>query len=78
MENQNILKEDTKEIASNSKDITDNLNGGRTVVVRDARGETVMSSTYEEDTLEEMFKIAMKRHTPELLNEKKGPQIYHG
>ena len=53
-------KKDTEKNVSDKIDrIEDNLNGGRTVVVRDAMCEMVLSSTYDEDTLDSMLNKIM-------------------
>lgn len=71
------MNKNTPQSVSNTND-SDSLEGGRTVVFRDAIGELVLSSTYEEDTLERMFKIAMSRGMIAINQNPPGPRQYHG
>ncbi|MFW6047219.1 MAG: hypothetical protein ACOCP4_05485 [Candidatus Woesearchaeota archaeon] len=58
------------------------LNGGRTVVLRDQLGEIVLSSSHENDTLQYMLDLAhnqkMRQAGVPPINIPKGPRSYHG
>lgn len=79
-------KKDTKKSVSDTPNeevaISPEINGGRTIILRDPLGELVLSSTHEEDSFEKMLNIANKQKERQKLNSQAplppGPRSYHG
>jgi hypothetical protein len=77
------LKKDTNKNASNiTTEEVSEINGGRTVILRDNLGELVLSSTYEEDTIPNLLNLAHQQKMRQVglppINIPPGPRSYHG